>query len=80
MVGAIKKPMSFRLDPVTVPRMEEIAQATGRSTTREIEDALELAYELFRASKSGDENLSKYAVQRYTDALKRRMENTAKEN
>lgn len=70
----MKKPVSFRFDPVVMPHMEEIARNTNRSVAREVEDALELAYEIFLAVKDGDKNRSKYAVQRYTDALKIRVE------
>lgn len=70
----MKKPVSFRFDPVIMPHMEAMANATNRSVAREVEDALELAYEIFLAVKDNDKSRSKYAVQRYADALKIRVE------
>lgn len=70
----MKKLTTFRLDSLTMTHMDEIAAATGRATSREVEDALELAFEFYCAIRDQDDLKIKYSLERYTDAMKARIQ------
>lgn len=70
----MKKLTTFRLEPLTMSRMDEIAAATGRATSREVEDALELAYEFYCAVRDQDDAKIKYSLERYTSSMRARIE------